>query len=358
MNIELFSNFVRTLHIYIANAAIVLLSLVSFLTFVLVMVKLGNMLWDRYSNKMLGWMRPVFEDYLKTADISKLSAFRPLSFFSRPIVQKLIVFRSFGETRRNIEIILEAYEKLGFVDLDLKRLKAFFWWTRAEAARCLGQLRSQRSKPFLLRVLKDKVLEVRLLAAWSLGRIGDPDIIVPSMEALVNTSRLAGMRLSSTVFELGEKAIPVLTKALEHTDSAVRILSLHLLGEIQAHQSVPEIINKTVQDENKEVRVAAYKALGTIADSSGMQCLIDGLKDSLWEVRAQSARGLGLIGLPEAVGPLNEAMNDRKWWVRRNAGEALTKLGEKGKSALLLLEKESRSESVRDMAAQWLDEYA
>lgn len=358
MNITFFSNFVRTLHIYIARAAVVLLATVTFLTVMLLIIKFCKILWDRYADRFHGWAVSVFEEYLKDSDFSKLSPFKALNIINRRILQKLIIFRSFGETKKNIEIICQAYDNLGFVDVDLKRLKAFFWWTRAEAARCLGQLRSPRAKSFLLESLKDPVLEVRLLAAWSLGRIGDPDVIVPSMEALVSTSRLAGLRLSSTVFELGEKAIPVLTKTLDHNDSAVRILSLHLLGEMQARKSIAGIIKKTVREEDKEVRVAAYKALGTIAAPAGMQCLIDGLKDPLWEVRAQSARGLGCIELSKSVGPLVEAMNDSEWWVRRNAGEALTKLGKEGKDALLLLKRESLPGNVRDMAVQWLEEYA
>lgn len=144
--------------------------------------------------------------------------------------------------------------------------------------------------------------------------------------------------------------------SLNNPDNAIRILSLHLLGELKDNQSIPNIVEKANLSENLEVRIAAYKALGTIADKSALDCLIQGLKDSAWQVRAQAARGLGLIGNEKAIEFLEHAMNDTKWWVRRNSAEALTKLGKKGEQVLLGIYKQNPSSDKGKMAAQWLDE--
>lgn len=217
-------------------------------------------------------------------------------------------------------------------------------------------MKSRRAVPLLARGLQDSVLEVKLLCAWSLGRIGDLDSVGPSIEALVKTSRLAGMRLSSTIFELGEKAVPSIIAILDHADPAVRILALHLLGELRSPRAILSISKKTATTESKEVRIAAYKALGSIANVMALPQLILGLEDPLWEVRAQAARGLGLVGTPEVLGHLGQALEDHKWWVRRNAGEALSKLDAAGKKVLLTIYRDSRNKDARAMAAQWLDE--
>ena len=353
----LFKLITEFLNDYITNATVILFIIISVLTLILIIIKFSYIFWQNYILKVNSWMKPIFEEYIKNPNNTGILPFYYLLFPNSSILHKYIVFRSFSETGKNFELTAEAYNALKFHKVDLRNLNSIFWWKRAEAARCLGQMRYKKAKPFLIEKLNDPVVEVRLIAAWSLGRIGDTDTILPSMEALVNASRLAGMRLSSTVFEIGEKAIPVLSETLHHSDPAVRLLALHLLGEMRAVESIPVIKNKTVIDEDKEVRIAAYKSLGTISHPSSLSILIEGLKDVLWEVRAQSARGLGIIGSDEVIEPLVSALEDQKWWVRRNAGEALFKLGIKGKASLKQVLEKSCSEHARDMALQWLNEY-
>ncbi|HLD29239.1 MAG TPA: HEAT repeat domain-containing protein, partial [bacterium] len=158
-------------------------------------------------------------------------------------------------------------------------------------------------------------------------------------------------------FEYGDKAVPVLVKTLDHSDPAVRILALHLLGELKSREAVIPVERKTLPDEKKEVRVAAYKVLGIIAEERSYEVLLKGLKDPLWEVRAQAAKALGFLKIPEAAIPLSETFEDPKWWVRRNAGEALVKLGYKGREGLLMVFSRTRDENVKAAAKEWLDEY-
>ncbi len=341
----------------VAVTSFVLFFIIAALALLLVVTKIIYILINSYKNKMRNKALPLLEQYFSTSGGGVLKKLRQFRGFSSHILQKTIIVWSFGKTSQEQIAHADLYETLGFVSRDIRKSRHFFWWHRAEAARCLGQLRITRAKKRLLALLNDKVIEVKLLAAWALGRIGDPDIIVPCMEALVNTSRMAGLRLSSTVFELGEKSIPVLINTLDHENASVRLLAVHLLGELKATTALDKIILKTVGDEDKEVRLAAYKALGSLEKAEAFDCLLTGLDDPLWEVRTQAAKALGRIKLPRAIEPLVKALDDRKWWVRRNAGEALTKLGTKGKEALQnVLTRPNTSEETKNMARQWLEE--
>ncbi|MBI4249292.1 MAG: HEAT repeat domain-containing protein [Elusimicrobia bacterium] len=340
----------------LVNASFILIGLTSSLVAALIAMKLALLAWEEITRRSLLWMKPAFEDCLKKRAPAPPAAFRRLRWPRRSILQYLIIYRSFGHTGRGLQSIAGAYESLGFIETDLKRLRSWFWWVRAEGARCLGQMRSRRAKARLLESLGDRSVPVRLMSAWALGRIGDADSIERILEALVGSSRIAGMRLSSTVFELGEKAVRPLMQCLAHPDYRIRLLVIHLLGELKDPRSLPAILSRTEPKEHKEVRVAAYKALGTIAHPSAVPALARGLKDMHWEVRAQAARGLGEIGAPRAAKMLRRALEDPKWWVRRNAGEALTKIKPEGEKMLLEAYRKSSRSPARDMAEQWLDE--
>ncbi|OGS24549.1 MAG: hypothetical protein A2297_10395 [Elusimicrobia bacterium RIFOXYB2_FULL_48_7] len=337
------------------NISFVFTLVIILLILILVGIKAVNILWRANKKHAQAWIAPLLENYIANADAPVPAALQSRGWPLSTIVQYSVIYRSFGKKGKELGRIAQAYEALGFIDADLKRLKSPFWWVRAEGARCLGQMKSHRTKPALLEGLNDPVKEVRMICAWSLGRSGETDVILPIMETLVKVSGLAGMRLSSTVFELGKKAIDPLVQILDNKDPAVRTLAIHLLAEVGGHSTAKHITRKTAKDEHKEVRIAAYKALGTLEEPSAETVFSEGLKDDAWEVRAQSARGLGMIGSDISSGLLKKALEDTNWWVRRNAGEALTKLGQKGKKMLVLVQKTGASAEARNAAAQWMD---
>lgn len=332
------------------------LGAITILVFALIVIKFSMLAWEHYVLINRNRLKPILEKYLSIAGSGIPHQFTNARWPLRAVLQYTIIYHSFGKGAEDIEKIAFLYEKLGFIDTDIKRLHSPFWWVRAEGARCLGQMRNKQSKAHLLTKLKDKKTVVRLVASWALGRLGDVDIIHPIIESLVSTSRLAGMRLSSTVFELGSKAIEPLINALAHKDDAVVILALHLLAELKDIKALPNITEKTALSQAMEVRLAAFKAMGTIAHPGSIPRLCEGLKDPAWQARAQAARGLGCIGGKESAESLRGALSDESWWVRRNAAEALTKLGERGKEILTEAAGKSQSGPESEMAAKWLNE--
>lgn len=336
------------------KVTLILACIVGLLILVLFVIKGCRIFWSAYSKRRQAWMKPLVEDYLSHG--SRSFSVSRMSIFARKVLQYVLIHRSFGEKKSVVRKIASAYEQMGFADVDLRRMRNLFWWNRAEGARCLGQMRIERASPYLLRALKDRVLEVRLISAWALGRIGNPDVILPMLESLANASKIAGMRLSSTIFELGEKAVGVLTHVVAHPDPAVRLLVAHLLGELQSPKATADIIHMSRKEEDKEVRIAACKAMGTIGDRKAAPVLIKLLADEAWEIRAQAAKALGRIGVISAIAHLQRAMCDGAWWVRKNSGEALAQMKKKGIEALHKVRQDSPDRFARDMAAQWLDE--
>lgn len=339
---------------FVVRLTLLFMAVITVLVCVLIAVKLFLIVWDRWAARVRRRYAPMVESYLAHPAAGIPPALQKLGLFVRPLVQYVLIHRSFGTAGPSLGDIAGLYDALGFVDRDFARLRHPFWWVRAEGARCLGQMKSARAKTRLLERLRDPSTDVRLMAAWSLGRLGDTDSIGLIMESLVRSSRLAGMRLSSTVFELGDKAVAPLEEALSHADPAVRVLALHLLGELKSTAPLPRVAGLTRPPEDREVRLAAYKALGTIGAPAAYAVLAQGLDDPLWEVRAQAARAIGMVGAVEGVPLLRQAVHDGQWWVRRNAGEALLKLGEPGRQALREIARGSVPAAAA-VAADWIE---
>lgn len=332
-----------------------LAALVCALIAALLLMKAGRILKRCREARWTAVLAPLLENHLA----APAHSLHPLSTASRRapgVAQYVLVRRSFGASAPDNARVADAYDKLGFTRGDLRRLKSPFWWVRAEAARCLGQMRCRSAKRQLLDALGDKALEVRLLSSWALGRIGDPDVLEPIITALAGYSRLAGMRLSSTVFELGDQAVEPLLAVSTHPDAAVRLLVVHLLGELKDPRALDTVLRLSGPAEPKGVRIAAVKALGSLADVRAGEVLLRCAGDDAWEIRAQAVKSLGRIRASGAVATLCRGLEDMQWWVRRNSGEALAALGAPGREALRRIARDSPDRFARDMAAQWLDE--
>jgi hypothetical protein len=352
---DLIAFFKHSMSNYILIVTIILVQFVAVLSAILLLARITHMILAKHINSIRKKIEPLLEKYLVSSDISILNSFKKYNFIKSAFLKKTLIYRSFSESHDVISRLAKAYEFFGFSDRDIKKTGSLLWFNRAEAARCLGQLRIYKAGERLIKLLQDKSLQVKLIAAWSLGRIGSEDCIIPSMEALIETSRMAGLRLSSTVFEIGEKAVPVLIKSLAHADPDVCILAVHLLGEMKPSEAVRPLMHIADNHKNNEARIAAFKALGNIGDKHALSCLSGGLQSDSWVIRAQAVLALGKIASSETTEAIKNMLFDKKWWVRYNAGKALFIMGTIGREALDSVS--HKTGNAKDMALQWMSEY-
>lgn len=326
----------------------VVLGLACLLVAVLLGWRLGTLRQERRREALRQSVEPGFLDALRRGDTARVATFYRPDRELLHVLGTLLLQWTDARVGQDWQAASAAYQALGLADRDIRRLEARFWWTRTDAARNLGRVRCAFARDPLLARLGDRSPEVRLMAAWALGRIGDPSVLQPCMEVLLSSSHTMGMRLCSTVFEWGARAVEPLCQALEDPDPEVRRLALHLLAEVGGAGTfrtggdgssrpdvVSRVVGKTRPQEHKEVRIAAFKALGTLGDPAAGPVLMEGLKDETWEIRAQAARGLGRCQVQEAIPLLADGLWDPQAWVRHNAGQSLTLLGPEGRRALL-----------------------
>jgi len=149
----------------------------------------------------------------------------------------------------------------------------------------LSVIQDPRAVPPLIKQLSDASSEIRWEAAIALGEISDPAATASLLQALRDPDRYVrygaasalrksgwkpasdeerafqavGLQEWQAVQEIGEPAIPALSRVLHDRDSGVRMQAIEILGSIGSGKAVP-VLMRSLADENAEVRWKAVLA--------------------------------------------------------------------------------------------------
>ncbi|HKY32818.1 MAG TPA: HEAT repeat domain-containing protein [Candidatus Polarisedimenticolia bacterium] len=263
------------------------------------------------------------------------------SFLPRPLRrgEQILVEQIFFDLGRVVkgsvhERAREAFERLGFVDRAVARLRSRRWWTRAEAAEKLGLMGSPKATAALVQAMHDPAAEVRVRAARALGNIKTSQALRPLVRALVDPGRWSAIRVAGILIGAGDDAVEILLLEFPSMPLHARIAAVDIFGRIRSLKAIPLLRELLVSDE-ADLRARAAFALGSIGDPSAAPALVQSLSDRSWAVRAMAAKALGRLREEASIPHLCQALADVQWWVRANAAEALKNKGEIGMKALL-----------------------
>jgi HEAT repeat protein len=177
------------------------------------------------------------------------------------------------------------------------------WFVRVQAAGVLGSIDGSDNRPLsvLIEALKSD-------DAW---------------EVAIAANRISFLGLT------GKAAVPELVKALQHSDSNVRINAAQALREIGEHQAIPSLI-VALEDTNESVAEISAQALCKLgpAAQDAVPTLIKALKRG-GRLPVSAARALGKIGGPGAKGAVPELVSlfqrsndlEEKMFVAQSLGE-------------------------------------
>jgi len=218
------------------------------------------------------------------------------------------------------------FEELGYVEYYLKSLKSAKMWKRARSAERLGIIRCSRAVDALIRATEDKTRDVRNMAVYSLGLIGDDKglpAIMETMKTGIDSLEDVSLRIvKSAILSFGRPAVKVLRRGLKNDNWRVRAVVVDLLGDLEG-PSLVEDLSISLFDSEPDVRAKAAKGLGKKKALSALNQLMTLTEDPFWVVRLHSTRALGLIASPQAVEKLKGRFFDENWQVRRAAAEAM-----------------------------------
>ncbi|MGH9055780.1 MAG: HEAT repeat domain-containing protein [Acidimicrobiales bacterium] len=207
---------------------------------------------------------------------------------------------------------------------------------RAAAADLLGAIGTPTSVAVLTVMLADRDLEVRASVARALGRIADPSTTLPLLAGLAAHRRLPPAIVVHALLRIGSPAVHYLLGALDHKKVGIRVVAAQTLGLIGDVQAVDRLAEAVGRDPSDDVRVSAAAALGRIGSGAAVSTLL-AASDAGRPValRAASVIALGEIGDNRTVPHVRGLLYDRDWPVAHAAAASLSALGAGGYLALL-----------------------
>lgn len=224
----------------------------------------------------------------------------------------------------------------GAADEFLRRLRARAPQDRLLAAEALAQF-PEHTDAVAKVALGDLNADVRLGAALALAQEGRAPPVGELVRRLgIGTTEhsLLAVSLMRDLARTDPHAVEALLYDLELPD-AVKLAATDALAESGAvdHALLVAWMAEAA-DEESELRPRIFRALGRIGHPAGHGAILAGLESPDWRVRASAAEAAGRSALKAAVPQLAMLLNDGEWWVRLRAGEALARLGSKGRLAL------------------------
>lgn len=175
---------------------------------------------------------------------------------------------------------------------------------------------------------------IRLKAVEALEQAGAPGVprLVVALGSADSAVRWRAARALGRLGPLACEAVPAIGAVVARDpDRQARVIAAESLGWIGdcARLAVPALVTRA-RDDDGDMRSSAALALGRIGwgDDEAVLALIESLKDPRADVRASAASALGQMGpeAKEAVPALLEALQDARPLVRALAEEALRRI--------------------------------
>lgn len=197
---------------------------------------------------------------------------------------------------------------------------------REAAAAGLGKLKAVAALgPLAERVREDTNVDVRRVAANSLGLIGDPGAVGALLDLAIERNRLGGVALENLA-RLGRPAVPLLVKALADESEPRRLGAIEALGRIGDTAAVRPLLKLFPQSKGEQ-RQKIVESLGALGDRSAAGALAEALGEGDVGLQRAALVGLGRVSAPESVEKLTKLLTHNLAELRGLAARALAKAG-------------------------------
>jgi hypothetical protein len=162
---------------------------------------------------------------------------------------------------------------------------------RIKALRELAASGNPQAVDILIEALKDRDLQVPLVAAEILGRLRVARAVPALAEALRAREDYISSAAAQALGNLGDAAFNTLLQAVQDPNQNVRELAAKTLGRLGPIALAP-LTDLLARNPAKLMREAAAESLGHVRHGQAVQALVAALLDKERSVREKAARSL------------------------------------------------------------------
>jgi len=276
-----------------------------------------------------------------------------LTLGEKRIIQKKLLSLLERFTGVHRQRLLDLCEDMGLIEMDLKRLNAWWKWTRVDAAYNLGMMHAKEAVPGIIRLMKKGDSDASMfILARSLAKCARQEDDLREMVKLLVVHRQNCHPLIVDI--LGDSQLDTgplfLSLVREEDGDLIKVGLIGLTSHVQP--GMDPVLHELVDAADKEVRIKVAKLLCRDIRYLTERNVRHFLSHPDWEIRSVMAKAIGELGLSVYIPLLKRAVKDPHWWVSRNSTNSLAQLQVEGFRALCAILAEERDSRVREMANQ------
>lgn len=198
---------------------------------------------------------------------------------------------------------------------------------RFYAAKALGEVKSKKALPILIKLLEDKNWSVRKMAVQSIKNYGPPiiDFLVELLENNYNERNF--YIVSSIISDLGPGIIRKLLNLVRKDVGSVPFIVEKLLMNINKDEIQFQLID-LLDDSDDEIKGVAITFVGKLKLTSASDKLFSLLGSKNWKLRKEASAAIVALGGKENIERLKVCIRDKDENVRYWAAKTLGMIGD------------------------------
>lgn len=209
---------------------------------------------------------------------------------------------------------------------------------RGQAVHLLGLARDAESVDALIRLTRDRRVEVRQAAVSSLGQIGSVDAAGAVLNSVVGPGEdpaVPAWVAAEALLALGPGAEPVVRAGLTHDDHRVRGVALTVASHAVMPTTVPILRARFETEQDPVLRAEVASALGRVGSAPDVALLVAGTDAAnAGMLRLACTAALGELGHPAGLARLGELTAEPDLRLAQLAADMLLVAGPAGQRLL------------------------
>ncbi len=178
---------------------------------------------------------------------------------------------------------------------------------------------------------KNRLKEVKYMTILSDTAGIDPG---PLAHQLLSGSLDNRLRAVLELKKAGLRGVPILKDFLEHPEPVLRETAIDTIVDTGGRMAAHIIENHIASEKDSDVLFSILKSLGKLKTKTSAKILASFLSNGNEDLAVIALKGLADIRAASMIDQIAGCLDDPRWRVKVAALEAITELGDKGKSAL------------------------